>query len=955
MNSIRERVAEVAKAELERRRRTRARADEYRQSFRAFIEASWSIVEPAKLFIPNWHIDAIAEHLQAVTDGQIKDLLINIPPGHGKSLFVSVLWPAWNWIRTPGSGKWRAIFASYATPLALRDATRCRALLEHEWYQDTFKPEWQFSKDQNQKSFFENTLKGSRYSIGVGSSATGFRADLVACFAYDTKIQTTQGPLSIGSVVESNQPVQVLAFDHQAKQPRWQRIEGYESFEPRPCVKVKLSNGKTLVCTEDHPFFVVTKGYTKASKLLRGDELVAINCSVYGLREGSSEIQISTEATPVLFASVSKQGRVQRELQGRTLRHTELRELPKGIPRASRNQKREVQAQKIRTLLLPRVRDRVAMENGWCRNSASFLRTLREKLPEAFVTCCQGKNKLLQRLLQAAEWPRKPGIQGWACLARMCRLQQKLSAKAVGSKGTKEASAVLFAQMRRKTGQRERSAARHDSTLLGLPIADSSAQPFAVKQAAVVLRQGLQEHGPQPTNIRQRKWTIPARTRVLEVSARVQTGITKSQKAGRLPLPEVLDGRSDEPISDRRSSYRLQQAKQRSIESDFSLPSLPRLNAWSSETPQGSDKITIVSVEPSPTPARVYNVKVAEDHNYFAEGVLVHNCDDPLNAKDQNSEAAREECIFWWDQVMSSRLNDMNTGNKVIIMQRLHERDLSGHVLQQAGYEHLRLPSEYEPSKPCVTSIGFVDPRTVEREPLFPALFPPETLQKIKVVLGSYGFSGQHQQRPSPEEGGMFRRSWWRYWRPKGVELPDVVVRRADGSYQTIAPIELPDTMQLAQSWDCAFKETDSSDYVVGQLLGKKNADFFLIDMVRGRMDFPATLEAFKTFTAKHPKASAKYIEDKANGSGIISMVQRTVYGVVAVNPEGGKEARAAAVSPIVEAGNAYLPHPALFPWVQDFIDELAQFPTGAHDDQVDAFSQGVLQMTKRQVRITVI
>ena len=125
---------------------------------------------------------------------------------------------------------------------------------------------------------------------------------------------------------------------------------------------------------------------------------------------------------------------------------------------------------------------------------------------------------------------------------------------------------------------------------------------------------------------------------------------------------------------------------------------------------------------------------------------------------------------------MSSRLNDMQNGAKVIIMQRLHQDDLAGHVLEQGGYEHLCLPSEFELERRCSTSIGWADPRTAEDEVLFAALFPKPVLEQAKKDLGVADYAGQHQQRPSPAEGGILKRHWWRYWRRKDVALPMVKV-----------------------------------------------------------------------------------------------------------------------------------------------------------------------------------
>ena len=147
--------------------------------FRDFCEYAWPVVEPAMDFVPNWHIDAICDHLQAVADGQIRRLLINVPPGHAKSLLVSVLWPAWMWIRNPEGAQWRGLFASYTRDLAVRDSLRCRDLMGSPWYRQTYQPKWEFSRVQDQKGQFANSEQGFRISLGVGGAGTGFRGDCV--------------------------------------------------------------------------------------------------------------------------------------------------------------------------------------------------------------------------------------------------------------------------------------------------------------------------------------------------------------------------------------------------------------------------------------------------------------------------------------------------------------------------------------------------------------------------------------------------------------------------------------------------------------------------------------------------------------------------------------------------------------------------------------------------------
>ncbi|MBI3696539.1 MAG: hypothetical protein HY238_17075 [Acidobacteria bacterium] len=148
--------------------------------------------------------------------------------------------------------------------------------------------------------------------------------------------------------------------------------------------------------------------------------------------------------------------------------------------------------------------------------------------------------------------------------------------------------------------------------------------------------------------------------------------------------------------------------------------------------------------------------------------------DDPHNVKEAESDTVRQGVIDWWDQVMSTRLNDPKTGAKVIIMQRIHEGDLSGHVLEQGGYEHLCLPAEYEGNK-CSTSIGWSDPRQEHGELLWSARFGRQEIEELQHSMGSYAAAGQLQQRPAPAEGGILKRHWWKFYRERPGKFSEVL------------------------------------------------------------------------------------------------------------------------------------------------------------------------------------
>jgi len=143
-----------------------------------FIQAAWDILEPKNTFVKGEHLEAIVKHLEAVTNGEIQNLLINIPPRHMKSLAVSVFWPVWEWIHHP-ERRW--LFASYALSLSIRDSVRCRRLIESDWFQSNWGDRFKLAGDQNAKHRFENDKTGARIAVSVGGSATGEGGDRVVC------------------------------------------------------------------------------------------------------------------------------------------------------------------------------------------------------------------------------------------------------------------------------------------------------------------------------------------------------------------------------------------------------------------------------------------------------------------------------------------------------------------------------------------------------------------------------------------------------------------------------------------------------------------------------------------------------------------------------------------------------------------------------------------------------
>lgn len=290
--------------------------------------------------------------------------------------------------------------------------------------------------------------------------------------------------------------------------------------------------------------------------------------------------------------------------------------------------------------------------------------------------------------------------------------------------------------------------------------------------------------------------------------------------------------------------------------------------------------------------------------------------DDPLkDRKEADSTAIRDACWDWWTDSLSTRLAP--GAPVVLILTRWHEDDLAGRLLTAEDghlWRVINIPAQAEgPDDPLGRAPGEYLESARGRT--------PEQWEAIKVRVGPQTWASLYQGRPSPPEGGLFRRDAWRRW----TKLPNLA------------------GATVVQSWDLAFKDTKTADFVVGQVWAQIGADCYLLDQVRGRWGFTETCDEIVNLTARWPQATAKYVEDKANGPAVIDALRHRVPGLIPVNPEGGKEARAAAVTPLIAAGNVHLP--ARAPWVSGLIEEAAAFPNGTNDDQVDALTQALTKL----------
>jgi predicted phage terminase large subunit-like protein len=304
--------------------------------------------------------------------------------------------------------------------------------------------------------------------------------------------------------------------------------------------------------------------------------------------------------------------------------------------------------------------------------------------------------------------------------------------------------------------------------------------------------------------------------------------------------------------------------------------------------------------------------------------------DDPHKVRETESDKKRENVLNWWDEEMSTRGDDPKSSVRIIIMQRIHERDLSGHVLAQGGYEHLFIPAEFEPDRRCVTSIGWQDPRERKGEMICPERFGRVELDDLKVRLRAKAI-GQLQQRPAPAEGNLLKRAWWRRYKPS--ELPT----KFD---------------EILISCDLTFEDKQKDDFTAMEVWGRVKASKYLLHVLHGRLEFKGQKRSLialrKRFVERYRQSVTTLVEKAANGAAMLSDLKGNVPSVVHTTPVKSKINRVEAIADDVEALNYYLPYPEYASFdVEGFIAECSVFPNGAHDDRVDAFSQAAARLIK--------
>lgn len=803
-----------------------------------YVQEAWRHIESAD-FIDNFHIGAICDHLQAVADGQIKKLLINVPPGCSKSLLTSVFFPTWMWVTKPQT---RFFYASYDQSLSTRDSVKCRALIQGPWYHGLWYDRYHFVNDQNQKQYFENNHRGYRLATSVGGHGTGEHPDIIVCFPPDETVLVREGLIPIERIVKRRMRTEAWSVDVATGRFSWKPVVGWIQNPGRDIVRVDVSDGSSVRCTPDHRLWVVGRGWVEARDMQLGDVLpnVPVDDVVDGLLADSELIREGNLLAPsgVLTTNIG-------DLDCRQLG--------------------------------------VASPVSWAPGT---LKVLRHRLPPC--TSPDRVNRPYRHAMECSQFGGRPVAAKDGCGTGSCQLVPFLFAEPYRSVSLGVVDVLLASAVGK--------------------VFQSVVVPHAVQVPCFHAIWARPDECEQYATMHE---NLPN----LSVDRRVKPAVSLVKRR----RVEFFGGNAQ------RAGFRAA-----SLNHTGGAADSPVRGDLVSSTARDHSKRLVVGVRHEGFSTRTYCLTVADNHTLCVGGTQATNatsltvaaqCDDPHNVREAESEAARAQVKEWWDLTMTTRGVSRNAA-RVVIMQRLHANDLSGHILKDGGYVHICLPMRYEPDRMVATPLGFADPRQNENDLLAPAQFDEEKVQAMERGLGIYGTAGQLQQRPAPKEGGMFHTEW----------LPMV----------SAAPEAMP---QIVRWWDFAATQ-DDGDYTSGAKLGRSvDGRYFILDITRGQWSSAERDQKIKQTAMMDGVGVHQWCEQEPGSAGktVAENFVRMLDGYTAkFEPTRGDKVRnAEPLASQAQVGGVYVVEDReAHRWNAELLDEFRMFPKGANDDIVDSVSK---------------
>ena len=336
--------------------------------------------------------------------------------------------------------------------------------------------------------------------------------------------------------------------------------------------------------------------------------------------------------------------------------------------------------------------------------------------------------------------------------------------------------------------------------------------------------------------------------------------------------------------------------------------------------------------------------------------------DDPHSVDSAMSETQREAEVSTFLEAIPTRLNNPKTSAIVVIMQRLHESDISAVILdKQLGYDHIMLPMRYDPSRAMPTKLGYEDPREDEGELLFPERFPLDVVERDEKVMGPYATAGQFQQTPEPRGGGVIKREWWQLWEKDEFPPCEYIIASLDTAYTTKAENDFS-AMSIwgifsgGDQKAVATKVIDKNGEVISAIQRKYSEEHPKVVMMyawQERLELHQLVDKVSE-TMKKFKVDKLLIENKAAGHSVAQEIRRLFghedWGVQLIDPKGvDKLSRLYAIQHLFAEGLVFAPDRQ---WADMVIGQVASFPKGKHDDLVDTVSMALSHLRQTGIII---
>ena len=779
------------------------------------------------------------------------------------------------------------------------------------------------------------------------------------CLPSWSNIETENGPVPIGEM--SGYRGKILSWDHNSNSPQWRNVSAWMKSPGKPMVRIETESGESILLTHNHPVFVDGKGYIDAGKVQNGDRVLRVLQELIPATSvGENEILQNEVFRKKQGPTSESVCRLRREnVMGKCVPLPPVLE-ERGAAETSFRQYSPMQA----------MWHSGASSSVPNENDISYIRSVLRFSLFRDVCAWSKQSSLLQRSASRAvsgqvQVCEKEGVGS--------RGEPLLHMRCGGEHGERTAPVLDFGRAPYRPRQE-----KYVSGEFGGPVSEMSPQgrrggEVGSRRFCASVVQSVEREIPGPEFVYNievegnhnyfadsflvhncEHLQALARREIKRLIINMPPRMLKSTLiAVALPAWIWLKSPAEKFLV---ASFGMKLALRDSRRCRNLIASQWYQARWASRFNLAADQNEKGRFENDKGGFRII---ASVEGGVLGEGGSFRIIDDANDIERMNKEPETypQDVRDWYSGSMSSR--SINPKSDVIlnVQQRSsYGSDLTEYLHDLGGWEQAVIPNEWEGAK-TIGPLAFPDPRTRHGELMFPERFGPTETDNAKREQKTH-YQGQYQQRPTVGGKNGLRREWFRFYNPPGMGVVDaegnprpIRMSLGDGTFAEIMPVELPPAFEQAvQSWDCAFKGTEESDFVAGHTWGRIGSSAYLLERDTQHRNFPETLTAIRGMSERFP-CPEKLVETAANGRAVIDTLTNEIPGIIGIPAVGNKWSRVSAISGYIEAGNVHLPNPDLFPWVWDLLSEFAAGQAAKHDDDTDAMSQALKRLYDANAR----